>query len=725
MPRVSVVIPVYNVAKYIEECLDSVLGQTVRDIEVICVDDGSTDGTPAILQRYAQNDSRIKLLSQQNAGGAAARNYGMTIATGEYLIFLDSDDCFDLQLLEKTCDKADKYGADTVLFGCHRYDDEKGQFFEKPELPNMVRAPQMEVFSALDAPDGLFNIVNPAPWVHLYRRSFVLETGLRFQEQPNSNDYFFVQATLALAKRICIVNEALTFYRVNMPGSTQGKKYKAPLCSLKAVDALYDTLVERGVYEPLRRAFASTALSSIRFNLRTMPTEQARREIFEMLEQYLMPKLDLLGHEREWYQQTNDITYNDALAIADAMEQYAQERAAREQKPAVLAAGGKSSLQPKVSVVLPVYNTREYLADALRSLTEQTLREIEIVCVDDGSTDGSAGLLREWAEQDGRIVVYSQPNQKQGVARNTGMRAAKGEYMLFLDSDDMLEKDALEQLYERASAEKLDMLYYDGRSFYENEEMERAFLKFKMTYIRKGLDDETLSGPEFLVRCSMNRSYVVSACMVLMRREFILQNGILFRPGVIHEDNAFTFAAMIQAGRVSYINRQLYLRRVRPDSTMTRELSFKNIYGAYMAWRDMQAAYDRVADRLTEEQKAQALARVGLTYNFARSTWNQVQPTRRYGYLGMGVEREHFNITIVMASAAAYANRTQNNGEQVRKLKEQLAKKNEQLARKNEKIKQLEGFVQGYEESASWRVGRMITALPRKCKALLGKIRRG
>lgn len=116
MVKVSVIIPVYNVEPYLKQCMDSVVGQTLKDIEIICVDDGSTDGSLDILREYAAEDNRIQIIEQKNAGAGAARNNGMRHATGKYLSFLDSDDFFEPRMLEKAYDLAEKDQADFVAY---------------------------------------------------------------------------------------------------------------------------------------------------------------------------------------------------------------------------------------------------------------------------------------------------------------------------------------------------------------------------------------------------------------------------------------------------------------------------------------------------------------------------------------------------------------------------------------------------------------------------------
>ena len=115
-PKVSIIIPVFNVEMYLKECLDSVLGQTLKDIEVICVDDGSTDASPQMLREYAEKDERLKIIYQENKGAGTARNVGMKEARGKYLFFMDSDDYCALDFLEKTTKYADEKKSDILVF---------------------------------------------------------------------------------------------------------------------------------------------------------------------------------------------------------------------------------------------------------------------------------------------------------------------------------------------------------------------------------------------------------------------------------------------------------------------------------------------------------------------------------------------------------------------------------------------------------------------------------
>ena len=124
MVKVSVIIPVFNVEDYLKQCLDSVVHQTLKDIEIICVNDSSTDKSLDILEEYAKTDWRIRVITQPNAGAGAARNKGMDVATGKYLAFLDSDDFFELNMLEKAYEMAEDEQSDLVVYKSDQYHTE-------------------------------------------------------------------------------------------------------------------------------------------------------------------------------------------------------------------------------------------------------------------------------------------------------------------------------------------------------------------------------------------------------------------------------------------------------------------------------------------------------------------------------------------------------------------------------------------------------------------------
>lgn len=238
----------------------------------------------------------------------------------------------------------------------------------------------------------------------------------------------------------------------------------------------------------------------------------------------------------------------------------------------------------KVSIIIPVYNTEEYVLQAVDSIREQTLQELEIIIMNDGSTDGSLGILEELAKEDRRIQLYSQENQGQSVARNQGLEYAKGQYLYFMDSDDMLESDALKSCYEKCETERLDFVCFDAEIL--NKE---SALAVPLSYNRsKCLQANSLySGVEMLQKQLDTKSYSPSPCLVLIRTAFFRDHHFNFYPAIIHEDQLLITLLHLKAQRVMYIHRNFFKRRFRNDSTMTRRFSWRNMKGYLTVSQEM------------------------------------------------------------------------------------------------------------------------------------------
>ena len=167
---------------------------------------------------------------------------------------------------------------------------------------------------------------------------------------------------------------------------------------------------------------------------------------------------------------------------------------------------------PEVSVIIPIYNTAAYLRKALDSICDQTLKELEIILIDDGSTDGSRGIIEEYAERDARIRWYAQPNQGLSVARNRGLLHATGKYIYFMDSDDMLDTQALQRCHDLCRRKELDFVFFDAEPLAESADSRNI-----PHYGRKGKIDESVhSGIEMLDYELDNRLFLTSVCLCLV-----------------------------------------------------------------------------------------------------------------------------------------------------------------------------------------------------------------
>ncbi|MCL1937792.1 MAG: glycosyltransferase [Candidatus Azobacteroides sp.] len=239
--------------------------------------------------------------------------------------------------------------------------------------------------------------------------------------------------------------------------------------------------------------------------------------------------------------------------------------------------------KPKISVIIPVYNTETFVKESLLSIANQTINAIEIIAIDDGSTDNSLQILNDMAKIDNRIRVYSQIHKGTSCARNLGMDQASGDYVYFMDSDDLLDKNALRLCYEKCEADHLDFVFFDAISFTENSDF------IENDYYRRTvlLENEIGTGVDWLNLLLKSQAYKCSPCLNLINRDFLNENKIRFYPGILYEDQLFTPQIYFPARRVGYIPQRFYRRRIRNGSTMTSPFSTVNLSSCLIILREM------------------------------------------------------------------------------------------------------------------------------------------
>lgn len=211
MPKVSVIIPVYNSVKYLDISLPTVLNQSLQDIEIICIDDGSTDNSLVLLRNYAEKDNRIKIITQKNMTQGVARNNGLKHATGEYVLFFDSDDEMYFQMLEVMYYKAKEVDADLVVSNYAKFCPEKNRI-NYINLRKDITVPENEVFDWKLYKNWVFHSPTFAPWNKMVKRSLMLENRVKFLEKTPCEDVLFSLQSLIYAGRTVFINQPLLKY---------------------------------------------------------------------------------------------------------------------------------------------------------------------------------------------------------------------------------------------------------------------------------------------------------------------------------------------------------------------------------------------------------------------------------------------------------------------------------------------------------------------------------
>lgn len=349
-----------------------------------------------------------------------------------------------------------------------------------------------------------------------------------------------------------------------------------------------------------------------------------------------------------------------------------------------------------ISVIIPVYNTEKYIVDCLESVLANDYKEFEIICVNDGSEDSSLRLITDLAEKHSCIKVVSQENKGQSAARNKAIQMASGKYLYFLDSDDRISDDALGKLYNYLEKDNLDVLYFSGDSFYDSEELREEFNQFATVYLREGVYEGYSDGLSLLQQLREQKDYSVSPCIQIIRRQFLLDNSILFYEGIIHEDNLFSFKVIFNAKRAKCVNDIYFHRRIRESSVMTTNKSYKNLLGYYICFlKVLEYIYDKELKRENENVISGIIR--SLKLNVHRSYFAIDDEQREIFLEKLSVGDRMFFYSVILQEMETEV-----------KLKNEIKKTKKQL-------KEL-------KSSTMLKVGKFITWPARKAKNLVKKV---
>lgn len=360
---------------------------------------------------------------------------------------------------------------------------------------------------------------------------------------------------------------------------------------------------------------------------------------------------------------------------------------------------------PVVSVIIPVYNTDQYLNECLDSAINQTLQNIEIVCINDGSTDNSLSILEEYEKKYPRVTVISQQNKGLGAARNCGIQHSKGKYVFFLDSDDYIDTSVLEKTVRLAEDNTLDAVVFNFKQFAESEELINQHPHFINTIPGT---PQIYAGFEYLKTAKEYGAYSPVIWNVLWSRSFLQQNSLSFLEGIIHEDLLFSFRAFMAASAVMPIPDVLYHYRAREGAVTNNPISAKNVYGYFECIKGI-LEYALKKDYEPDREYILRRTYAEMTH-FTYTLYSILSPEERAG-LNFQREIENDLFRQIIDFYQIDSLRAQFNGLQAEagRLRDELAEQQNQLAvLNNENEKAL--------SSPAYRLGRTVTWLPRRIR---------
>ncbi|OOB79954.1 MAG: hypothetical protein BEN18_02175 [Epulopiscium sp. Nuni2H_MBin001] len=633
MPKVSVIIPVYNVEEYLEECLDSVCNQTLTDLQIVCVNDGSKDNSLAILKRYAQKDKRIDIIDSKNYGVSHARNLGLTRARGEYCYFFDSDDVLELNACELLYSICKQDNLDILYFGARSFYETKELEDLKPDYktyynrthPTKELKSGVELFIYLNK-NRAFRVSLPLQFLN---RSFLVQHKFKFVEGIiHEDELFAIEAILEASKAKCI--DDILYNRRVRDGSIMTNKlsvnnfngqFKAMVGLLYLALHYQDNLElqnELAIRVKVLLEATKTTYRALDAEERKKILTKEKRLILKLLytnfnyptmlpiqeaAQFKGEKdiLQLLEEKTRLIQEINNIYASKSFKIGRAVTyiprkirggiqcykdnglSYTMDRMLDHLSltklnniKSKLSSSNISNCtfnKPVFSIVIPVYNVENYLKQCLDSILNQTLNKsgYEIICVDDGSTDNSLNILKDYEKSNKNIKVLTQKNQYAGTARNLGLQYTTGQYVIFMDSDDFIDKKMLEEAYLKINKHSPDIVIV-GANIYDMEtnQYQKAPWLFRTQYMPK---QEVFSINDI-------PNHIFNICTgtpwnKFFKKSFLESKHIDFPPFRSSNDLSFIFPMIAAAKSICVVDKPLYhLRRGHENNlSATKDLS--------------------------------------------------------------------------------------------------------------------------------------------------------
>lgn len=464
-PKLSIIVPVYNVEKYLGGCLDSLLNQTLKDIDIICVDDGSTDNSAQILKEYAEKDKRIRIITKKNGGLSSARNAGLELVTTEFVTFVDSDDYLEPNAYEIAISKMTD-DIDFVHFGIQTVGETAEQTKkEDDEYYTIKYAGKKEITT------DLMLEVDVSSCNKVFRKSILDKYNIRFPDGLRHEDAYFFNI-YALNSRYCFYIQDKFYKYIRHEGSIMAQVFSNKpghsIDHLSIAVRIYDYMNNHNLFYAYKHYFGVIFFAYFDFAMRYENTKIGKRAIYnlainflkdnyisffeyadlKMLEQRLRKRLwentvkkSLFGLMRTKFKDKNILYIFCGIPILRV--KYCEHKT-RYYPLSLFCLFEKTRRAEKISVLMPIYNAEKYLHESIDSILNQTYQNFEFIIINDGSTDGSADIVRSY--KDPRIIFVDNPKNSGLVAvLNQGLDMAQGEFIARMDADDISLQSRLEK----------------------------------------------------------------------------------------------------------------------------------------------------------------------------------------------------------------------------------------------------------------------------------------
>lgn len=560
-PKISVIIPIFNAEKYLEKCLKSIINQTFDDIEIICVNDGSTDKSLDILNRFSKKDKRFKIFSTKNNGQGSARNFGLKKAAGEYVSFVDADDWISEDSFELLYEKAKSFDLDILFFQMINYINSTGSLVETELYNYSVFLNNLDInipFSYVDIKDYLFQIA-VCPVSKLYKKSFLDKNDLFFNENMIFEDNVFFYNAFLKAKNVSFIDKKLYYRRRHSESVTQNISEKS-FDIILATNEMLKLFKNNNWYNQFKEGlinhtfsmilewfFKVNVILQVDFFVKIKFESMALNELCDDFKNYLNDEQSII---HELFIKNNH--YIDFMAYYKlSFEDYKFI---------------KETSNYLISVIIPVYNSGKIIHRTLHSIINQSIGfdNIEVILINDNSTDNTADVIDKYASIYDNIKTIHLKNNtgSAGTPRNIGIKEASSDYLMFLDHDDFFEIDALEKLYSKITETKSDLVF--GTYVVIGKD---SFKKVTYPNEKKGDFNNILDNERFV------GFPPPSIWTKLFKKDIIIENNFLF-PSILGEDAIFLNKILLKASGISYLADDIICYHDLSGESTTNSISF-------------------------------------------------------------------------------------------------------------------------------------------------------
>ena len=604
MCDVSVIIPIFNGEKYLKTCLDSVCNQSLSDIEIICVDDGSTDNTLKILKKYQFKDKRLKIISTENHGQGHARNIALSKVNGEYVAFVDVDDWIELDALKLLYSKAKKDNLDMVFFQMMNYIENSDKFIET-DLYNCQcfeenGINENTIFNHNDTKGFLFKIP-VGPVSKLYKKEFLDINYLKFPEGIFFEDNSFFYNAYFKCNSVGFVNKHL-YYRRRHDNSVTQTFDETKFDIIAATNNMIDVFFDNGKYNFYKKSLINHTFSMLIEWFKKSPLN-LKQEFYHLIKRdfkgFNELKNDFKDNLKEDYVLIYDLMVNNEYyldflsiyklniadyVIFDKSKEFDFGTSEYEDYKFNL------SKNYKISVIIPIHNNEKFIHRTLMSIENQTLgmEEIEVLMIDDSSNDNTYQVLKNYSRKhEGfKAIHIKKGTGAPGTPRNIGLLESSAPYVIFLDHDDLFEANALEVLYNAIIESNFDFVYGTYVSIDTDKPTKIVFPKEKHGCFRSISENErAIAFPP------------PSIWTKLFKRDFLINNHILF-PTILGEDAIFLSKVLIKTDNTCYLWDSIICYHVLSKKSYTNSLTYKYLLEGFTSEDYMYNLYNKINPNL-------------------------------------------------------------------------------------------------------------------------------